>query len=82
MHFIRGVVDSAIEVFFKLLIVAKTINIFLHIYALCKSYKSFQCYCASCLQPHSYQNLHRYPLTRWWMLPFNLPLLVPAYIPI
>jgi len=25
---------------------------FLHISALCKSYKSFQCYCASCLQPH------------------------------
>jgi len=54
---------------------------FLHIFALCKSYKYLKYYCASCLQPHSYQNLYWYPLTRWWMHPFNLPLLAPAYIP-
>ena len=53
------------EVFFKLLNVTKTINIFLaHFRSL---YKSFRCYCTSYLQPHPYQNFHWYPLTRWWM---------------
>ena len=33
-------------------------TLLLHISGLCKSYKSFQCYCASCLQPLPYQNLH------------------------
>ena len=61
------------DVLFKSLVTKTTINIFLHIFALCKSYKSFQCYWASCLHTHPYQNVHWYPLTRWWMHPSNIP---------
>ena len=56
-------VTARFDVLFKSLNVEKTINIFLAHLRFLKSYKSFQCYWASCMQPHPYQNLYWYPLT-------------------
>ena len=55
-------VAARFDVLFKLISVTKTI-FFLHVSVFWKSYKSFWCYWALCMQHHPYQNLHWYSLT-------------------